>query len=279
MKIDHVSVAGRSLSKLQEAFSSSGMTTQYGGPHSGGITEMSLLGFDDGSYVELISTTKPGLVPTIWRRQIEGDGGPCAWAIMVDDIAAEVSKAKLLGITGNGPGDYSRKRPDGVTVEWELGFIGEQEPGAVLPFLIKDKTPRNLRVMPSPSVSGGPLKGVGAVVIGVEGLERPVRTFRELFGWGEPEKRADLWQGVELAAFPGTPVVLASPEGAGWLEQRLGRFGQSPCAFLFDTSDMKSAAARYHLGPGESWFGEDVLRWVGPLKESGSMIGVIGRQN
>ncbi len=276
MKIDHVSVAWTNLKKLEEAFSHSEMKTEYGGPHSSGLTEMSLLGFDDGSYIELISTIKQGSDSGVWRRQIEGDGGPCAWAIEVEDIAREVAKAKDLGIPGTGPADYSRKRPDGVSVEWELGFIGEQEPGSVLPFLIKDKTPRWFRVKPSPSVSGGPLKGIGTVVIAVESLEDPVRLFRRLYGWSEPEVSRDLWDGVLLASFSGTPVVLAVPSGTGWLAQRLERFGPSPCAFLIDTPDLAGAADRHPLQPRQDWF-EGSLRWVTPLKENGMMIGLVGR--
>jgi len=142
MKIDHVSVAGKDLKSLEALFAESGLKTEYGGPHSSGLTQMSLLGFGDGSYFELISSVKPGTESYIWKPQIEGEAGPCAWAIGSEDISAEVARAKRLGIPGTGPLEFSRKRPDGVLVEWELGFIGEQEAGALLPFLIKDTTPR-----------------------------------------------------------------------------------------------------------------------------------------
>jgi Glyoxalase-like domain len=276
MKIDHVSVAGRTLRSLEESFSRSGMKTEYGGPHSSGVTEMSLLGFDDGSYIELISAIKPGAETSIWKHQIEEDGGPCAWAVGVDDVGKEVARAKRLGIPGTGPSHYSRKRPDGVSVEWELGFVGEQEEGAVLPFMIKDTTPREFRVRPSPSVSRGPLRGVSTVVIGVEALDEPVALFRKLYGWGEPEVRRDLWKEVQLASFAGTPVVLAAPLGAGWLKQRLERFGQSPCAFLIETTDMAAAASRHPLEPKEAWFDGEAVCWISPLRERNMMIGVLG---
>lgn len=73
------------------------MRTDYGGPHSSGLTKMPLLGFRNGSYIELISPTRPDSRPDIWRKQIEEDGGPCAWAIEVDDIGAEVAAAKDAG--------------------------------------------------------------------------------------------------------------------------------------------------------------------------------------
>jgi hypothetical protein len=214
---------------------------------------------------------------SVWKWHIEDDGGPCAWAIEVEDIAREVSRAKELGIPATGPADYSRKRPDGVSVIWQLGFIGEQEPGAVLPFLIKDITPREFRVKPSPSVADGLLRGIGTVVIGVKNLDEPTRLFRQLYGWREPEVRRGMWDAVDLASFSGTPVVLAAPTGAGWLAQRLEKFGQFPCAFLIDAVDLEEAAGRYPLDARESWFGGAGLRWVSPLREAGIMIGLVGR--
>ncbi len=60
-KLDHVTLAATNLDTLVEGFSAAGMTLDYGGAHSNGITHMSLLGFSDGSYIELISTVTPGV--------------------------------------------------------------------------------------------------------------------------------------------------------------------------------------------------------------------------
>lgn len=279
MKIDHVSVAGSELERLEGAFAESEMNAVYGGPHSSGLTKMSLLGFSDGSYIELISAVDPGAKPSIWAKQIEFDGGPCAWAIEVDDIAAEVARARARGTTASGPHDYSRKRPDGVSVVWKLGFLGDEEPGAVLPFMIKDTTPREYRVKPSPSVSGpgAVLSGVSRVVIGVNELAWPSSLFRKLYGWETPVESRDIWEGISLASFSGTPVVLAAPTGRGWLRDRLNTFGPSPCAFLISSKDMPAAAERYPLEEPSPWFGDDELRWVAPLMRAGMMIGVVGR--
>ena len=62
MKLDHVTIAGSSLDRLRDAFARIGLATEYGGAHANGVTHMALLGFDDGSYIELASTVKPG-----WR--------------------------------------------------------------------------------------------------------------------------------------------------------------------------------------------------------------------
>lgn len=275
MKIDHVSVAGRELRLLEQSFSRSGMRTDYGGPHSNGVTEMSLLGFADGSYIELISTIEPRTPSPVWNAHIGGDGGPCAWAVEAQDIAGEASRAKQLGLPVSGPTDYSRKRPDGVLVEWKLAFVGDQEPGAILPFLIEDTTPRDYRVKPSQSVSDGLLKGIGTVVIGVEDIGDPAREFGKLYGWPWPESRRDLWGEVELASFSGTPVVLASPTGDGWLKRRLDRYGPSPCAFLIETDDLQTASRRIPLDRRQEWFDGRQMHWVAPLKDDGLMIGLV----
>jgi hypothetical protein len=278
LKIDHVSVGGSDLRKMEDAFAAAGLKTVYGGPHSSGLTKMSLLGFRDGSYIELISPVERGMKPSIWAKQIEGDGGPCAWAIAVEDIAAEVARAKALGIQARGPEDYSRKRPDGVSVEWQLGFLGEEEPGALLPFMIKDTTPRDYRVKPSPSVSGSDsvLKGIENVVIGVEDIQRPASLFRKLYGWPEAEERSDLWEGATLAFFEGAPVMLAAPTGPGWLRERLSKFGTSPCAFLIGTESIGAASRRYDLEDPQSWFEDRTTRWFAALKKSGMLIGLVG---
>jgi hypothetical protein len=40
---------------MRESFAAAGLETDYGGPHGNGGTQMALLGFNDGSYLELIA--------------------------------------------------------------------------------------------------------------------------------------------------------------------------------------------------------------------------------
>jgi hypothetical protein len=281
MKIDHVTIAGSNLKELEVEFEILGMKTDYGGPHSNGVTHMSLLGFDDGSYVELISVMKPGQPSPVWPKHIAEDGGPVAWAIQVDDIAKEVEKIRKLGISATGPEDYDRKRPDGVLVEWQLGFIGDKPPGATFPFLIKDKTPREYRVKPSMSVSqkgksdGPKLKGLEKVVLGVNDLEKEIGLFQKVYGWGKPKRSGDALEGVIVAEFENTPVALVSPKSDnGWLTKRLAQFGESPCTFLVGTSDIQQAEKMYGLVDEQDWFGNRVA-WIRKAKLHGSTLGFI----
>jgi hypothetical protein len=279
LKIDHVTIAGSTLARLEAAFTSLGLTTDYGGPHSNGVTHMALLGFEDGSYIELISTMEKGRKDTnFWGEHIAYDGGPCAWAIYVEDVAAEVARLAQLGIRVSGPHYMNRRRPDGGLVEWDLGFLGDQGAGATLPFIIKDITPRELRVRPSASMTGQPalLTGVGKVILGVKDLQQAIRLFQQVYGWSYPSINDMADFGATLADFANTPVILAAPlTGQSWLADRLAHFGESPCAFLIATRDFGTAQKRYNLVEPAEWFGWQIA-WFDPAKLYGTRLGIIG---
>ncbi|HEX6306021.1 MAG TPA: VOC family protein [Anaerolineales bacterium] len=254
MKIDHVTIAGSRLGQLRAALAANGLQTEYGGPHSNRMTHMALLGFDDGAYLELISTLEPGLASPWWHQHIIQDGGPCAWAVQVDDIAQEAGRISAHGIPVRGPDYYHRERPDGTLVEWDLAFPGDYEPGAKLPFLISDRTLRSLRVQPSPSVTGSELTGIRKVVLGVNDLVAASHLFMQVFDWHAPEIEPHPEFGANLAAFTGQPVILAQPNADNWLQQRLAKFGECPCALLIASRDVATSVQTRNLVSAGSWF-------------------------
>lgn len=276
LQVDHVTVAGPELAVLEQNFAGVGLAADYGGPHSNGITHMALLGFNDGSYLELISTLEPGPKDTVfWGKHIAGNAGPCAWAVRVDDITGEAARVAGLGISVAGPDYYQRRRPDGLLVEWDLAFLGDKGAGATLPFLIRDITPRDRRVRPSASVADGLLAGVDTVVLGVADLEEAAALFQRVYSWPAPEVADDALFGARLARFAGTPVTLAAPLASpAWLPDRLARFGDSPCAYLLHTGDLSAARQRYPLLQPGDWFGRP-LAWFDPDRLHGFRIGVI----
>lgn len=285
LSIDHVTIAGPILASLEQAFAEAGLATEYGGPHSNGITHMALLGFPDGSYIELISVMEPGQSEAVfWGKHIDGNGGPCAWAIRVDDIAAEAARVAALGVTVKGPAYYNRRRPDGILVEWELAFLGDKGAGAVLPFLIQDITPRELRVRPSASVmpktgpnnDDGQLRGVARVILGVENLDMTIELFQHVYSWPEPDLKEDAAFGARLAYFVDTPVILAAPlAGHDWLSKRLAHFGESPCAYLLETNNLEAVCRRFQLEQPARWF-ESQVAWFEPTRLAGIKLGVAG---
>jgi len=276
LELDHVSVCGSNLDTLRQTFTDVGMTADLGGPHGNGVTQMASIGFDDASYIELIAPIKPGVTAgSGWAKFMSEDAVACAWAVGTNVLLQEVDRLKKAGIPVKGPERGSRKRPDGMSIEWMTADVGTGTPGSTLPFIIEDETPRVWRVQTSASVKGAPVSGIENVVLGVNNLDASIALFRKAYGWAEPitETQKDIGK---LAYFPGEPVILAAPSNGGWLSDRLGKFGESPVAYLLSTRDFAAAGKKYRLSGTKTWFGQKVAWFdVGRLK--GVRLGVIGQ--
>jgi predicted enzyme related to lactoylglutathione lyase len=273
LELDHVSVCGSSLDTLRQAFTDVGMTPDFGGPHGNGVTQMALVGFDDGTYLELIAPIKAGVTTgSDWAKFMAEDAVPCAWAVGTNVLLQEVDRLKKVGIAVTSPAAGSRKRSDGMAVEWKTAGVGSGTPGSVLPFIIEDETPRAWRVQASASVAGAPVSGVENVVLGVSNLDASIALFRKAYGWSEPviETQKDFGK---LAYFPGEPVILAA--GAGWVAERVAKYGECPVAYLLATHDFAAANKKYKLSGGKTWFGQKVA-WFDAGKLKGVRVGVIG---
>jgi hypothetical protein len=275
LELDHVSVCGSNLDILRQAFADVGLTPDFGGPHGNGVTQMALIGFEDETYLELIAPVKAGVTEgSDWGKFIAGDAGPCAWAVGTNVLLQEVDRLKKAGIAVTAPQRGSRKRPDGMSIEWTTAAVGSGTQGSVLPFIIEDQTPRAWRVQPSESVKGAPAFGVESVVLGVYNLDAAIALFRKAYGWSEPliENQKDFGK---LAYFPGEPVILAAPSG-GWMSDRLSKFGEGPVAFLLGTRDFHVATKKYKPSGTKTWFGQRV-GWFDTAKLKGVRLGVIGQ--
>src|SRR5450432_443374 len=107
LKIDHVTVAGTSLKKMQADLAAVGFRTVYGGAHSNHATEMALVSFPDGGYLELIAQ-QPNADPQAvdrheWASFLKADAEPCAWAARETDLAAEIERLKAAGVAVSAP--------------------------------------------------------------------------------------------------------------------------------------------------------------------------------
>ena len=231
LQVDHVTIAGRDLKVMQAEFARAGIRTEYGGKHTNGLTEMALASFADGSYLELIAAQDPsvGSPQHYWGKFIDGNAGPCAWAIRQDDLAGA---AKRLGANVTTGG---RHRPDGVALQWHSASIGPEAQGTFFPFMIHDDTDRALRAYPTGKPTMPEWQGVAEVYIAVRNLDAAVKRYRQTFQLAEPVKAFDKALAAETASFPGTPVLLAAAQ-SGWIADRLKEFGEAPCAFVIATS-------------------------------------------
>jgi hypothetical protein len=274
LEIDHAVICGSNLDALRQSFTDAGLTPDFGGPHGNGLTQMAILGFDDGSYIELLAPAKAGSAEgSVWAKFTSVDAVTCAWAVGTNVLLQQVDQLKKAGIPVNAPERGSRKRPDGMSVEWMAADVGTGTPGATLPFIIEDQTPREWRVQTSASVKGAPVGGVESVVIGVSNLDASIALFRKAYGWSAPLVETEKDFG-KVAYFPGEPVMLAS--GGGWLAEHISKFGESPVAYLLSASDLAAATKKYKLGGMKMWFGQKVV-WFDAAKLKGLRLGVIGQ--
>jgi hypothetical protein len=120
------------------------------------------------------------------------------------------------------------------------------------------------------------LTGVKAVILGVEHLSVALELFQHVYDWSPPQIKAQPDFGARLAFFRDTPVVVATPlADHGWLKNRLGSFGESPCGFLLGTNDFDSARRQFGLKQQTEWNGRPVA-WFDSNKLDGIRLGVMG---
>jgi hypothetical protein len=259
LKIDHVTVAGAKLESIRQAFTAAtGLATEYGGRHANHATEMALTSFPDGSYVELMgiqAQADPAAVAAHeWRKFLENNAGPCAFAIRSGIPAGAPVKS---------PQRSGRARPDGTRLEWETTDIGSGVRGTFFPFLIRDLTPRENRAFLKGQPTTRKALGVAKVVIGVRDLETAIALYRRAFQLPAPRRQRDVEFGAELAWFEGTPVVLARGSADdSWLMRRVREFGDGPCAFVLQSAGgLAAASASRWFGSTVVWTNEQRLGW------------------
>jgi hypothetical protein len=261
LPLDHVTVAGADLRRMQAALAKSGLRTIYGGAHHRGGTEMALAAFPDGTYLELIALD-PNAHPSVaerhmWSRFLKGDAGPCAWAVRTDDLEAEMRRLRSAGIAVSSPVANGRQRPDGVRLQWETATPGAGVAGTFFPFLIRDLTARELRVSPPGAATSADFRGIARVVLAVANLDAALARYRNAFGLAGAIRHIDADFGAEVAVPQDAPIVLAQPlDTASWLYGRLEQFGEAPCAILLDAVDLD----RYRAHTASHWFDLEI-RW------------------
>ncbi|WP_267163975.1 VOC family protein [Halovenus salina] len=248
--VDHLPFACTDLEATAAEFERLGLEPEYGGVHDNGCTHMSVLGFEDGSYVELIAERDRG-DHGFWPEHIRADAGPAAWCVRVPDIVAECHQYLDTGVTVSGPLYGSREREDGRLVEWDRAEFGTGDRRLLFPFAIEDRTPLSYRVSPSPSVAGGPLTGIGVIVLLGEDPETVVEALRERYRWPEPVTSVVEGFGT-VASVPGVPVAAVGPETER-LAARLEQFPPGPCACLLATDDLDAAREAHPLGETHNW--------------------------
>ena len=180
--LDHVVLVVMDLDAAIADHRARGYLVQRGGEHPGGVSHNALIGFADGSYLELFAfhdLAKAGRDHT-WAPVAKRGGGWADFALRCDDVDAE---AKALGELVAGPATPGgRTRPDGVQLAWTVARLRKP-----LPFLITDRTARELRV-PSGDATRHPngVAGVTSIVLGATNRPSVADAYARLRDRGAP---------------------------------------------------------------------------------------------
>jgi catechol 2,3-dioxygenase-like lactoylglutathione lyase family enzyme len=181
--IDHVVIVVHELEGARADLAAMGFTVVPGGEHADGVTHNALIAFQDGSYLELIAflSAPPNSHP-FYREH--GEEGLVTFALLPEDIGADVEAAERRGLKMVGPHRGGRTRPDGVRIEWETAR-GETRD---LPFLCGDVTARDLRVPHGPArLHANGVQGIAGVTVAVADLRASKERYRALLEI-EPEE-------------------------------------------------------------------------------------------
>jgi hypothetical protein len=93
-------------------------------------------------------------------------------------------------------------------------------------------------------------------VIGVRDLNVAIDRYRKMFELPATELQDDDLLQLHLAAFAGTPVVLASPLRNGSpLARHLDKFGEAPYLFILQMAPKAGGIT----GAGSKWFGRAII--------------------
>lgn len=264
--LDHVVFAWEDLDEIIEVFTRLGLVPDYGGVHDELGTEMAILGFEDGSYLELIAPVDHERPPRQWPDNMFA-AGPCRWCLRSDDLRAELTRLRDTGATVSGPERRTRERPDGRVVAYEAAVYGTDGDTFQFPFLLRDLTPHRYRVQPSDSLAESSLTGIAKIVIAVKDIDEAIEKFNRLYAFPSPDREVNEEFGAALARFPGEPTILAEPlDDATWLASRVAAYPSYPCSFLLQTADFTVSTREFPVtdsieifGSRTAWFDSPVL--------------------
>ena len=142
--IDHIVIAVYSLARAIETYRALGFTVVQGGKHPYGSYN-ALIGFADGSYIELLGFYEDSPDHVWWHLLHERGGGLIDYCLATDDVGADHAAFRAQGVECSDLIDGGRARPDGYQVKWINNNVGGDWQG-LIPFIIEDVTPRTERL-------------------------------------------------------------------------------------------------------------------------------------
>ncbi len=238
--IDHIVIAGPELESLTASFKSLGFTVVGGGRHPIGSYN-SLIGLDDGAYIELLSFYEDSPEHYWWDAVHERGGGLIDFCMGTDDIRADYALFEAQGVEMSPLVGLSRLRVDGYQLSWLNNEIYGVFQG-LIPFVIEDKTPREERVPKEKTHENG-VRGIDAITLAARDLELARRIMGAVLGQaGEPVYDEDLnASGVVFQAGPHRLEYLAPNDASSPLQAHIEANSPVPYRIRFRTDGEPGA--------------------------------------
>lgn len=184
-QIDHIVIISPDLNEAAENARKAGFTVVPGGTHSDGQTHNALIGFADGSYIELIAPANASDDgDQRWFPRLRNGGGLVDFCLLGERLIQDTASIRERGVDYPEPSALGRHRPDGQRIDWLLSI----PPGAIgvsgWPFLIEDLTARDLRVPHEPSeiTHDNGVQGIAGITVLVRDLETSSREYEAILG-------------------------------------------------------------------------------------------------
>ncbi len=190
--IDHIVIAAHSLERAMETWRALGFTVVEGGKHPYGSYN-ALIGFADGSYIELLGFYEESRDHVRWDLLHERGGGLIDFCMATDDIGADHAAFRAQGVECSELIEGGRSRPDGYEVKWINNKVDGDWQG-LIPFIIEDLTPRSERLPREVDHPNG-VTGIERISFATSDVERYAGVMSAVTGVAENALRDD-----ELAA-------------------------------------------------------------------------------
>jgi hypothetical protein len=259
LKLDHIILVVSDLQVATRQFTQLGFSVIPGGVHSGGKTHNALIPFPDGTYIELLATTKSSRFSflillkrlhllgfytaddsAINRRltiDLASGIGMADFCMLSSDLDQETSVLSDRGAKFSKPIPGGRVRPDGKEITWRTSVPRDLD----LPFLIDDQTPRELRVPPIPEETHeNGILGILGIVVLSSNLVESMAHYRALLNDDPVSQNQFSQPGAQSSEFhiDQQTITLISPlTGSSDLRKMIRHRSSRPAGVFFHSAE------------------------------------------
>jgi len=233
--IDHLVIVVKDLNRAALDYEQLGFKVVAGGQHPVGSHNV-LISLADGSYLEIIAFYREAIDHRWWDPLAKGER-LVDFCFQTDDLRGDTKKLQDAGTAINNPVPWSRKRPDGFELKWQLSLATGSHRG-VAPFLIEDLTPRSERI-PQEFEHRNRIVGIEKLTVAVGEISQIDKWYGALLGTKGQPVRDDRLRADGLSYQIGTQRIefLMPNDASSPLVNWMREFGPSPYSALLKSQN------------------------------------------